>query len=348
MSKSITLGEFTIKPGERRSLELPLPSLYSHTPVSLPVYVINGRRPGPVLFVCAAIHGDEINGVEIIRRLLQTKTVNRLRGALIAVPVVNVYGFIARSRYLPDRRDLNRSFPGSDTGSMAARLASTFIDEIVSQSTHGIDLHTGAIGRENLPQIRAKVIDAPQTDAMARAFGAPVILNAELRDGSLREAVADTIPMLLYEAGEALRFNEVAIRAGVKGIIRVMRHLAMLPARKSRQLPAEPLTATSSQWVRTPQSGIMRTIVPLGAHVRKGQTLGWVADPFGEQEVEIVTRVSGIVIGRSSLPLVHEGEALYHIARFSEPSSAAESVEAFNVENDPLADSSPGGEPAII
>lgn len=344
----IRLGDITIAPGQRRSVEFPLPALYSHSPVALPVYVINGQRPGPVLFVCAAIHGDEINGVEIIRRLLRVKGLKKINGALIAVPVVNVYGFITRSRYLPDRRDLNRSFPGSDTGSMAARLADVFLKEIVNQCTHGIDLHTGAIGRENLPQIRARIEGAEETEQMARSFGAPLILNSEIVEGSLRRAVAERIPVLVYEAGEALRFDEVAIRAGVKGITRVMRHLGMLSANKARPPLKEPLIASTSRWVRAPQSGIMRTIVPLGAHVHVGQTIGWVADPFGEREEEIQSPVPGIVIGRNNLPLVHEGEALYHIAIFSEPKVAAESIEAFQEEHTPDADPPRSEEPPIV
>ena len=349
MSGSIRLGDISVVPVEQRSIELPLPSFYSHSPVVMPVHVINGRRDGPVLFVSAAIHGDEINGVEIIRRLLNTRQIQKLKGALIAVPVVNVYGFISQSRYLPDRRDLNRSFPGSETGSMAARLAHTFMQEVVSQCTHGIDLHTGAIGRDNLPQIRAKVIDAPQTAAMACAFGAPVILNSGLRDGSLREAVDEFgIPVLLYEAGEALRFDEVAIRAGVKGITRVMRHLGMLPRSKSRKATAAPKVAMSSQWVRAPQSGVLRMVAPLGAHVNKGDIIGRVADPFGEQEEEIHATVSGIIIGKTNLPLVYEGEAVFHVARFKQAESATESVEAFQEEHDPQSNKSPDQEPVIV
>lgn len=348
-SGSIELGSTRIDPGKQASIELPLPALYSHSPVFLPVHIINGRRPGPILFVSAAIHGDEINGVEIIRRLLNKKLLSKLKGALILVPVVNVYGFVSRSRYLPDRRDLNRSFPGSENGSMASRLAYTFMQEIVSQCTHGIDLHTGAIGRENLPQIRAKVLDSPETEKMARAFGTPVIMNAELRDGSLREAVAEhNIPVLLYEAGEALRFDEIAIRAGVKGVMRVIRHLGMLPNRKSSTPPPDPLIARSSQWVRAPQSGILRTIVALGAQVNVNEVIGWVADPFGNMEQEVKATTSGIIIGKTNLPLVHEGEALFHIASFAEPDTAAESVEAFQDEHDPLSDEGTLEEPAII
>ena len=337
MSKDIQLGGERIAPGKRQSILIPLPELYSHSPVSMPVHVVNGRKDGPVLFVSAAVHGDELNGVEIIRRLLHSPQVKSIRGALIAVPIVNVYGFVSRSRYLPDRRDLNRSFPGSDHGSMASRLAKTFMKEIVTQCSHGIDLHTGAIGRENLPQIRAKIVDTPDTEGMARAFATPVILNSEIRDGSLRQAVTEhDIPVLVYEAGEALRFDEISIRAGLKGIIGVMRHIGMLRPKKAPKTPAEPLIALSSRWVRTPQSGILRSVVPLGRRVETGDIIGRVADPFGLREVEILATDSGIIIGKTNLPLVHEGEALFNVAHFKKPRAAAKSVEAFQDEHDPF------------
>ncbi len=349
MKREITIGGVEVPPGERRYIDLPLPPLYTHSAVAMPVHVINGRRDGPRMFVSAAIHGDEINGVEIIRRLLATKIVNRLRGALIVVPVVNVYGFVSQSRYLPDRRDLNRSFPGSERGSMAARLADLFMQEIVNHCTHGIDLHTAAIGRDNLPQIRAALVNKPETERLACAFSAPVVLNAELRDGSLREAVADRdVPVLLYEAGEALRFDEVAIRAGVKGIIRVMRSIGMLSETKTKRIARAPLISHFSTWMRAPQSGVLRSLVPLGGQVAAGDTLGVIADTFGEAEQRVASEIAGIVIGRSNLPLVHEGEALFHVASFSSADSAAEAVEAFQVEHDPISDPVSTVEPPLV
>jgi len=346
---AIRIGEVETQPGKQQSINLQLSALYSNSPVSMPVHVIHGRKPGPVLFVSAAIHGDEINGVEIIRRLKKHKSIQRTRGALILVPVVNVYGFLSGSRYLPDRRDLNRSFPGSEKGSMASRLAHIFMQEIVQQCTHGIDIHTGAIGRENLPQIRAKIVDAPETLAMAHAFGTPVILNSELRDGSLREAVAEHgTPVLLYEAGEALRFDEVSIRAGVKGVLNVMRHLSMLPSVKKRKPQPEPLIAKSSQWLRAPRSGILRTIVPMGSQVDKGDVAGWIADPFGEKDESVLATTAGIIIGKTNHPLVHEGEAIIHIARFGNDAPVTESLEAFQDEHDPLTDEAPDEEPVIV
>ncbi|ABA58032.1 Succinylglutamate desuccinylase/aspartoacylase [Nitrosococcus oceani ATCC 19707] len=335
MGEAFQIGAHQIGPGERITLDLSVPQLYTHTAVSMPIQVINGKRSGPKLFISAAIHGDEINGIEIIRRLVGLRILQRLRGTLLTVPVVNVYGFVNQSRYLPDRRDLNRSFPGSKTGSLAARLAYLFMEEIVARCTHGIDLHTAAIHRDNLPQIRT-LVDNPETKRLAHAFGSPVILNSDLRDGSLRHAVADFgIPVLVYEGGEALRFNEFAIRAGVSGIVSVMRELEMLPPRQRKKPRAEPVVARSSNWVRAPQSGILRSLTALGDHVKKGDTMAMLADPFGEKTETVIAPFSGIVVGRTNLPLVHEGEALYHLAQFGKPETVAEALEAFQQEYGP-------------
>jgi len=338
-----------VNPGTRTTIDLPAGRLYTHTPMTMPVHVINGKHAGPRLFISAAIHGDEINGVEIIRRVLNLPALKRLRGTLIAVPIVNIHGLINHSRYLPDRRDLNRSFPGSEKGSLAARLAYLFMDQIVSQSTHGIDLHTGAIHRTNLPQIRAN-LDDEETERLARVFDVPVILSSNLRDGSLREAAAEHgIPMLLYEAGEALRFDEVSIRAGVKGIINVMRNLEMLPPTRRKSTPhMEPVVARSSSWVRAPDSGILRAMVPLGARVKKETLLGVVADPFGTTETQLTSPYSGIVIGKTNLPLVNEGEAIYHIARFGDIEEIEAKVDDFQEEHLPEVIPSPDPESPII
>jgi hypothetical protein len=333
-NQSIQIDGVTVKPGERKTIDLKIGKLYTHSELIMPVQVWCGRQSGPVLFISAAIHGDELNGVEIIRRLLKVKALERLKGTLITVPIVNLHGFINHSRYLPDRRDLNRSFPGSSSGSIAGRLANIFMNEIVKKATHGIDLHTGAINRSNLPQIRAN-LDDPQTLRMAQEFGAPLMLNSNLRDGSLRAAaVKKGIPILLYEAGEALRFDEVSIRAGVKGIIHVMRHLGMLPqSRRKSERKIKPVLARSSFWVRAPHSGIFRSLVSDGQRVHAHKTLiGVVSDPFGESDVEVYSPSSGIVIGQMKMPLVNEGEALFHIARFARSDIAHGKVEEFHEE----------------
>lgn len=319
-----------ILPGETHSIELPIALLHTQTPISMPIQVIRGKRDGPRLFICAAIHGDELNGVEIIRRLHQEKVLSRLSGTLITVPIVNIYGVIHHSRYLPDRRDLNRSFPGAERGSLAGRLAHLFMDEIVANATHGIDLHTGALHRSNLPQIRAN-LDDPETAAMAEVFEVPVIINADLRDGSLRAAAGERgVPVLLYEAGEALRLDELSIRAGVQGIKNVMRLLGMIPKVKVSAKPRiEAVMARSSSWIRAPESGIFRAFASLGGRVKRGDQLGMIASPFGTNETEVTATSSGIIIGRTSLPLISEGDALFHIARFEAVAAAEETVTVF-------------------
>jgi predicted deacylase len=348
-NQPLTINGITVKPGTRVSIDLPTGRLYTHTPLTVPVHVVSGKKAGPRLFISAAIHGDEINGVEIIRRFLKLPALKRLHGTIIAIPIVNVHGLINHSRYLPDRRDLNRSFPGSEKGSLAARLANTFMKEIVEKSTHGIDLHTGALHRDNLPQIRAN-LDDEETERLARSFNAPVIISSNLRDGSLRESASEYgIPMLLYEAGEALRFNEISIRAGVKGIVNVMRELEMLPpSRSTRKKHIEPVVARSSYWVRAPDSGILRAMVPLGARVKKNTLLGVVADPFGETEANVRAQYGGIVIGRTNLPLVNEGDALYHIARFEDIGEIEAKVDEFQEEHTPELIPSPKPESPII
>jgi predicted deacylase len=341
-----------VKPGSRQLIELQVPRLYTQAPLTMPVHVVRGRMDGPRLFVSSAIHGDELNGCEIIRRLLKSSSLKRLHGTLVAVPIVNVYGLIQHSRYLPDRRDLNRSFPGSETGSLAARLAEVFMSEIVKDSTHGIDLHTGAIHRNNLPQIRAN-LDDEETSRLAHRFGVPVLINSNLRDGSLRESAAELgIPMLLYEAGEALRFNEIAIRAGVTGIINVMRSLGMIADKRSRKATLwEPFIARSSTWVRASASGLFRKVSALGSRVKRGDVLGLIDDPFTGVEITVTASFSGIVIGCTELPVVHEGDAVFHIARFEEVKEVADHVESFQAQLVPDGDDLaivPVNEPQIV
>lgn len=314
MRNPITIGENIINPGERRTVDLPIARLYTHTAMTMPVHVIHAKKDGPRLFVSAAIHGDEINGVEIVRRLLKLKLLKSLRGTLLAIPIVNVYGFINCSRYLPDRRDLNRSFPGSHKGSLTSHLANLFVDEIVNKCTHGIDLHTGSNHRTNFPQLRV-VLDDPEVERLAYAFKAPIIINARLRDNSLREAVIDKgIPMLLYEGGEGLRFNEHVIQVGLRGIISVMREIGMLPKRKKRRKQVKPLVVQSTTWLRAPISGIMHSAAPLGARLYKNDVAALIADPFGDVEEKVISPYDGIVIGCLKLPLVHKGDALFHVA----------------------------------
>lgn len=332
----LKIDKTVIAPSERRTIDIAVAPMYTHDDLSITAQVVRGKKAGPIMFISAAIHGDEINGVEIIRRVLQHKSVKSLRGTLVAIPIVNVYGFLNHTRYLPDGRDLNRSFPGSPKGSLTGRVAHTFINEIVRKCTHGIDLHTGARHRSNFPQIRAD-LDDPMALTMTQAFGVPLAIDAKIRDGSLRECAGDAgIPVILYEAGEALRFEETYIRAGVNGVLNVMRAIEMLPSSRSKKTAPDPIVSDRTGWLRAPESGILRAFVPLGDMVEKGQTIAVVADPLGEAETPIVTETDGMIIGRTNLPLVYEGDATFHIAQYGRKVEKVEKqVEVFNEEHQP-------------
>ena len=317
-TRTLRIGDERIDPGERKTIQLEVASLYDYTTLSIPIEVVRGARDGPTLFISAAVHGDEINGVEILKRLLRSSALNRIKGTLIAIPVVNVFGFNHKSRYLPDRRDLNRSFPGGSTGSLASRLAALFMNQVVNKCTHGIDLHTGSIHRTNLPQVRAS-LDDPETEELARGFGVPVILHSRERDGSLREAARKKkVCTLLFEGGEALRFEEHVIRLGLRGCLSVMRHIGMIPrSRRKPRRETRVFVANQSYWIRASHSGSFRSLKNLGDHVEDGESLAVISDPFGKDPYRVSAEEGGIIIGMSTIPLVNQGDAMVHIATFS-------------------------------
>lgn len=321
MRRHIVIANETIKAGESRCVKLALAMLYTSTPLEIPVYVFHGKKEGPVLFITAAIHGDEINGVEIIRRLHHSSAIKRLRGTLITIPIVNIYGLMLHSRYLPDRRDLNRQFPGSEKGSMASKLANLLMTEIVGHSTHGIDLHTGAIHRSNYPQVRFSEENL-ESEQMAQAFATPVIIPSNIRDGSLRYATDNmNIPVIVYEAGEALRFDEFAIKLGLRGVLRVMAYLGMLSPSQVKHIAKKkstPAIAKSTFWVRAQASGMIIESKALGYKISKGEILCLIVDPLGDNKIKITCPYEGLIIGTTNIPLVNEGDALFHVALFED------------------------------
>jgi predicted deacylase len=282
--------------------------------LTLPLCVIHGRRPGPKLFVCAALHGDEIVGVEIVRRLIRRRY-RGLAGTLVLVPVANQHGFLAHDRYLPDRRDLNRSFPGRQRGSLTARLARLLFDEVVRRSNYGIDLHAGSGFRGNLPQLRVNLED-PRAAELALAFAPPVVIDAKYRPGSLRAAAAEYgIPLLVYEAGEALRVASNDVRVGIRGVLGVMRSLGMLPNTEPVRPQRSPFIARRSRWLRAPRSGLFVPQIELGSDVATGAILGTIEGILGDVQAELIADQAGVVIGLRSLPPVREGEALINLAQ---------------------------------
>ncbi|MBS1723273.1 MAG: succinylglutamate desuccinylase/aspartoacylase family protein [Armatimonadetes bacterium] len=303
-----------VQPGRTTRLEIPFSQLSLGTQFSIPVTVVNGRYAGPRLVLSAAIHGDELNGIEIVRRVLADVDARSLRGTIVAVPVVNVFGYLMQSRYLPDRRDLNRSFPGSKSGSLASQLAHLFLTKIMAQADFGIDLHTGSGGRTNIAQVRGNLKE-PATRAAAIVFGAPVAVQARERANSLRAVAASRgLPMLVFEGGEALRFDRETIAMGADGIARVMAHLGMrngIPAPPKRKT----FVAGSSTWLRTGRGGVFHAATFPGDRVKKGEILGVTMDIYGRARSKNIAPFDGMVIGMVCNPLVSRGDAVLHVAQ---------------------------------
>lgn len=307
----IAVGKVTVPPGRKVRIELPFAHLPSGTEASLPIAVINGRTSGPNVWVSGGIHGDEINGVEVVRKVMKALDAKSLRGALIAVPIVNPLGFLTRSRYVPDRRDLNRVFPGSARGSTASRLAHLFMSEVVAHCSVGIDCHTASAHRTNVPQIRADTED-PETLRLAKAFGAPFTIRSKLRDGSLRQAAAEQgIKMLLYEGGQADRLDEDAVQAGFHGVMRTLRSLGMIEAKLPRAAPT--ILVRKTQWVRARRGGLVEIAPKLGDTVEQGQIVASISDAFGLRPTGVKSPLSGYVIGRNLNPLVNPGDPLLQV-----------------------------------
>jgi uncharacterized protein len=312
---AFVFGGRSIARGDRETVNLEVSTLANAAAMTLPVHVVHGGGDGPVMFLSGVVHGDEIQGLEIVRRVLAHDALKVMCGTLLAVPIVNGFGFLNHSRYMPDRRDLNRSFPGSDHGSLASLLADLFFREIVKRSDYGIDLHTAALHRTNLPQVRIAPADA-ELLKLAEAFAPPVILTSKLREGSLRQSAKDAdIKVLLYEGGEALRFDEVAIEAGVKGCLRVMKHVGMIDAAPTVSAHITIVNSSSSAWVRAPEGGILHSVRRVGDKVGLKEPIGIITDPLGSVTVPVFAEDDGIIIGRTNLPIVNRGDALFHVAR---------------------------------
>ncbi len=313
--------------GTAADVAIPVSREVSGFTANLMLRVINGVRPGPTVFISGAVHGDEIIGTAIIQRLAERIAPDTLAGAVILVPVVNIYGFLSNSRYLPDRRDLNRSFPGSGKGSLAGQLAHCFLENVIEKSSLGIDIHSAAIHRYNLPQIRIAEGD-PYLTELAMAFGAPVIVESPLRDGSMRGlARSRGVPMLLLEAGEALRFDRLSIDVGTHGVLRVLAHIGMLDWDDGMANVGVPARANTSTWVRAPRGGVTHFIHESGDTVHAGDVLAQVSGLFGEESADVIAPVDGIVIGHATLPVVNQGDALFHIAEVAHLERAGQRID---------------------
>jgi predicted deacylase len=314
----LSFGGWKVPPGESAEIRLEVSELYTADPLYVPVTVVRGLRPGPTLFLTAAVHGDELNGVAIIRDLLLDHDFSNLAGSLIAVPVVNVPGFLTQSRALPDGRDLNRSFPGSPHGSFTARLAHRAFQDVLTRSDYGVDLHTAGGDRANYPHVRAD-LDDPGAARLAAAFGAPVVIHGKGPKGSLRRVATEAgVPTVVYEAGSARVFERRFIDAGLAGLLNVLRGLGMLENGGEPDPDAQPpllLRVKKSTWLRAGAGGILDLRVSLGDTVKKGQLISINTNPFGRERNQLISPAGGIVIGLTRSPLVHPGDPICHLAR---------------------------------
>lgn len=285
-----------------------------HDLVRVPVHILQGAKPGPLVFLTGAVHGDEINGVAIVREVFCGLNPNTFSGTLVGIPVANVPGFRRGERYMPDRRDLNRSFPGDPEASLTKRTAFTLWDEVLRHCDYGIDLHTATEGRANLCHVRGDATN-PVSRGMMRAFGTPVLLHGEGPKGSLRRHCTDEgIPTIIFEAGEPNRFQSHVVEIGVQGVLRTLRHLGMTKKRCSPK-PSYQVLLKKSQWARTEHGGILDLRTRPGDLVRKNQVLARVLDPFGTEVSTVKSPLTGVVLGMGTKPLAHAGDAVAHVGR---------------------------------
>lgn len=310
--KPFKLGGVTVPAGTARQIRLKVSERYTGDPINLPVHVVRAKRPGPTVFVSAAIHGDELNGMGVIHDLIFGEPIDLTHGTLVLVPVVNIFGLEVQSRYMPDRRDLNRSFPGSLSGSLTSRVARVFFDEIVSRCDFGVDLHTAAGGRTNFPNVRGDLTN-PGVRRIAKAFGCELMVNGKGPDGSLRrEAVRAGCPTIILEAGEPLKIEPSVLAIGLRGVRNVLRELGMVAGEV--ETPSYQMRVNKSMWVRAEVGGILRFHVAPGDFVEEGEAVATNASVFGETQNQLLAPADGIVLGMTTLPTVKPGEPVCHLA----------------------------------
>lgn len=313
--EDFTIAGQIIKPGKEKQIMANISRLPTRTPIEIPIVVSRSKKPGPTLLLMAGMHGDEINGVEIVRRLLINKLNKVEVGTTICIPILNIYGFLNFSRQVPDGKDVNRSFPGSRSGSLASQIAYHFSNEILPLIDFGLDFHTGGARINNFPQIRGQM-DVVENRKMAEAFGAKFIIHSPLRDKSLRKQAAKKGKnILVYEAGESQRLRKNAVDEGVDGALRVMKHLGMRQEAPDQAYPS--IHLSSSSWLRSKAGGLHYSFVRPGQKVEKGQKIGIIAGPFGDFEKSVKSQYDGHIIAVNNNPVVNRGDALVHIGRES-------------------------------
>ncbi len=314
-AKRFKIAKHNIPSGRTTDVHLVVSQRYTGDPINLPIRVIRARRPGPTVFVTAAVHGDELNGMGIIHELMFSQEISLTRGAVVLVPVINIFGFETQDRYMPDRRDLNRCFPGSETGSLSSRVAHIIFQEIIRRCDFGIDLHTAAGSRTNFPNVRGD-LNVPEVRRLAKLFGCEIMVSGKGPVGSLRrEATRAGCPTIILEAGETFKIEPSVLEIGVRGVFNVLKGLEMMRGQPVR--PTYQTRVTKSTWVRSAVGGILRFHVSPGQLVQRGDAIATNASVFGKEQNVLLSPVSGIVMGMTTLPTVKPGEPVCHIAVLS-------------------------------
>lgn len=319
MGKTITILGKKVPQGKRTLLKLDIAKLHTRTKMEVPVIIDRAKKDGPCVLITGGIHGDELNGIEIVRQIISRKYNKPAAGTVICIPIINIFGFLNQSREFPDGRDLNRVFPGSASGSLASRFAHCLMTEIVPHIDYCIDFHTGGRKRFNAPQIR--VGEDAETMELAQAFNAPFIIKAKHREKSFRDTcVKKGKKVLLFEGGKSLSINSEIVEAGVVGTIKVLHHLNMRDyTAELERYETSPATKTmvikKTSWIRSEYSGLFHPAVKTGTYVKKGTMLGVVSGPFGDFEKEVTIPHSGYVICTNESPIVNQGDALVHITK---------------------------------
>lgn len=308
---AIKIHQKTIEQGENKIVSLNTYELPTKTKIEIPIHVFRSKQAGPTVLLSAGMHGDEINGIEVLRKIITRKEIqNLLCGTLIAVPVMNTVSFLYQKRDLPDGRDLNRCFPGTKNGSLGGRIAYDLMKEVIPLIDVGIDFHTGGAKINNYPQLRCTFEDKASLD-IAKMFSPPLIVNSVYRDGTLRkEAFKKDKPILVFEGGESLRFDYQSINEGINGCLRLLNHYKMI----DQEVPPNPFVKLKkSAWVRARQSGLFHISKSNGAYVNKDEILGAICNPFGQVEARITSPFDGYIVGVNNHPVVNQGDALIHI-----------------------------------
>ena len=329
----LQICDATIQPGEEANLALPLPEQYSCAPLYMPIRVIHGKKKGPCLLIFSTLNGNEFNGIEIVTRVIEQTKAEEISGTIIAIPVLNVYGLTHFPQTLPSDDYLEDCFPGLEIGSFGERFAHVFTQEVLKKADYCIELQTGSQNHNILPMVYCN-FDNAETKQLARAFNAPVITDVPLEGNALRQTTEDlNIPLLVYEAGEAMRFDENAISMGYNGVMNVMRHTDILP--KAAVQEVKPIFSQNENWVASHTGGILHTDVSLGQVIQKGETLGRIKDPFGTGQSEVLKSPrDGVIVGINTTPLIHEGLPLFKVSSFIDDERAETTIEEWDKKQD--------------